>query len=94
MPSDLDGKRVVSGGAAPTGEPRSQDSARGGRGVGLGVTTILGALLIAVPVVWAALYLMQASAAGLGSGFVLLVGIVLLAVVAAGIVLLRGLFRT
>jgi hypothetical protein len=92
--SDLDGKRVMAGGAQPTREPSAQDTAHGGRGVGLGITTLLVALLIAVPVVWAGAYLMQAGAAGLGIGFVVLVGIVLLAVMGAGIVLLRGLFRT
>jgi hypothetical protein len=92
--TDLDGKRVVSGGAQPTREPRSQDSAGAGRGVGLGITTILGALLVAVPVVWAIAYLMQASASGLGGGFVTLTGVVLLLVLGAGVVLLRGLFRT
>jgi len=92
--TDLDGKRVLAGGASPTGEPRDQDSAGGGRGVGLGITTILGAILVAVPVIWAIAYLMQAGAAGLGNGFVVLVGIVLLAVLGAGILLLRGLFRT
>ena len=96
MPSpstDLDGKRVVAGGAQPTGEPRSQDTAFGGRGIGLGITTILGALLVAVPVVWAIAYLVQAGTAGLGDGFVVLAGIVLLAVLGVGLLLLRGLFR-
>jgi hypothetical protein len=39
-------------------------------------------------------YLATASSAGLGGGFVFLVGIVLLACLGAGVVLLRGLFRT
>jgi predicted phage tail protein len=92
--TDLDGKRVVSGGAQPTAEPRSQDTARGGRGLGLGITTVLGAVLVAVPVIWAVAYLMQAGAAGLSGGFVFAVGIVLLGVLGVGMVLLRGLFRT
>jgi hypothetical protein len=91
---DLDGKRVLYGGAQPTTEPRTQDSAGGGRGLGLGVTTILGALLVAVPVIWAIAYLFQAGTAGLGTGFVLLTAIVLLAVVCAGLLLLRGLLRS
>ena len=91
---DLDGKRVVAGGAQPTREPQSQDSAGSGRGIGLGITTLLGALLVAVPVVWAIVYLMQAGASGLGGGFVLLVGVVLLGVLGAGFILVRGLLRT
>lgn len=90
----LEEERTFAGGAAPTHEPRSQDSAGHGRGVGLGVTTILGIVLVAVPVVWAVMYLMQASQTGLGTGFVFLVGIVLLACLGAGLVLLRGLLKT
>jgi hypothetical protein len=82
------------GGAEPTAEPRSQDTARGGRGIGLSLTSVLGALLIAVPVVWAILYLTQAGAAGLGGGFMILVGVVLVACVGTGWLLVRGLFRT
>ena len=91
---DLDGKRVVAGGAAPTHEPRSQDSAGGGRGLGLLVTVLLGAVLVLVPLIWAGAYLWQAGASGLGSGFMILVGIVLVAVLGAGIVLLRGLLKS
>ena len=93
-PHPVDEERVFSGGAEPTGEPRSQDTAGGGRGIGLGFTTVLGAILIAVPVIWAVFYLATASSAGLGSGFVFLIGVVLLACLGAGVVLLRGLFRT
>ena len=78
----------MSGGAEPTREPRSQDTAGGGRGVGLGFTTVLGVVLIAVPVIWAV------GSAGIGTGFVFLIGIVLLACLGAGVVLVRGLFRT
>ena len=46
-------------------EPHEQDSAGAGRGVGLGLTTILGALLIAIPLIWAIAYLSQAGASGL-----------------------------
>jgi hypothetical protein len=90
----LDGKRVVSGGAAPTREPRGQDTARGGRRVGLGITTLLSAVLVAVPIAWAVAYLVQARDAGLGGGFVLVLAVVLLAVIGAGLLLARGFFRT
>ena len=90
----MDEERTFDGGAEPTGEPRSQDSAGGGRGVGLSLTTILGALLIAVPVIWAGYYLAQAGASGLGGGLVVLVAIVMLACVGAGVLLLRGLLKT
>ena len=75
-------------------DARAQDSAGSGRGVGLGFSTILGALLIAVPVIWGIAYLAQAGAAGLGGGFVILVALVLLACIGAGFLLLRGLLRT
>jgi hypothetical protein len=86
--------RQWSGGSEPTGEPRSQDTAKGGRGVGLGLTTVLGVVLVAVPLIWAAYYLTTASSSGLGIGFVFLVGIVVMACLGAGALLLRGLFRT
>jgi hypothetical protein len=73
-------------------DARAQDSAGAGRGVGLGVSTILGAVLILVPVIWAIAYLSQAGAAG--GGFAVLVGLVLLACLGAGFILLRGLFKT
>lgn len=92
--TDTDEDRAWGGGAQPTGEPDTQDSAGGGRGVGLGISTILGALLILVPIVWAAFYLMQAGAAGLGGGFTFLVGVVLLAAIGFGVVLLRGMFKS
>jgi hypothetical protein len=92
--SRIEKDHAYQGGAEPTGEPRSQDTARGGRGIGLGFTTILGIALIAVPLVWAAIYLAQAGIAGLGSGFVLLMAVVLLGCIAAGVLLVRGLFRT
>ncbi len=92
-PQYVDEERVSDGGAEPAGEPRSQDTATGGRGIGLGFTTILGVVLIAVPVIWAAFYLATANSAGIGIGFVFLVGIVLLACLGAGAVLVRGLFR-
>ena len=91
--TDTDEHLAVAGGAAPTGEPRSQDSTGSGRGVGLGITTILGILLIGVPVIWAAVYIAQAGTSGLTSGFTYLVGIVLLAAVGVGVVLVRGLFN-
>jgi len=75
-------------------DARAQDSAGAGRAVGLGFSTILGAVLILVPVIWAIAYLSQAGAAGLGGGFAILVGIVLLACLGAGFILLRGLFKT
>ena len=93
-PQPVDEERVLSGGAEPTREPRSQDTAGGGRGIGLGITTILGVVLIAVPVIWAVFYLAAAGSAGIGTGFVFLIGIVLLACLGAGVVLVRGLFRT
>jgi len=74
--TDTDEERGVPGGAMPTGEPREQDSAHGGRLAGLGVTTIIGILLIAVPLIWAFTYFAQADTAGLGTGFTFLVGIV------------------
>jgi len=77
----------------PTGEPRAQDSAGGGRGIGLGLTTVIGALLIAVPMIWTFTYLAQAGTSGLGTGFALLVGVVLLFCVGIGVILLRGLLR-
>jgi hypothetical protein len=75
-------------------DARAQDSAGAGRSVGLGVSTVLGALLILVPLVWAVAYLTQAGASGIGGGFAILVGLVLLACLGAGFLLLRGLFRT
>jgi hypothetical protein len=75
-------------------DARAQDSAGVGRGVGLGFSTILGALLIAIPVIWAIAYLSQAGAAGLGGGFAIIVVLVLLACVGAGFMLVRGLLRT
>ena len=83
-----------SGGAERTQEPRSQDTAGGGRRAGLGLSTVIGLLLVAVPIVWGAIYIAQAGAAGLGSGFTILVGVVVLAAVGAGAALLAGLFRT
>jgi hypothetical protein len=91
--TDTDEGRAPGGGAEPTREPRGQDTSGAGRGVGLGVTTILGILLIAVPVIWAAVYIAQAGTSGLTSGFTFLVGIVLLAAVGVGVVLVRGLFQ-
>jgi len=61
-PQYVDDERVADGGAEPAGKPRSQNTAIGGRGMGLGL--------------------------------VFLVGIVLLACLGAGAVLVRGLFRT
>jgi hypothetical protein len=90
--TDTDEDRASLGGAQPTGEPREQDSAGGGRGIGL--TTVLGALLIAVPLLWAFTYLAQAGTTGLGTGFALVVGAVLLFCITVGVILLRGLFRT
>lgn len=75
-------------------DARAQDSAGIGRGVGLGFSTILGALLIAIPVIWAIAFLSQAGTAGLGGGFAILVVLVLVACLGAGFVLLRGLLRT
>jgi hypothetical protein len=75
-------------------DARAQDSAGIGRGVGLGVSTVLGALLIAVPVIWAIAYLSQAGATGAGGGFAILVVIVLLACLGAGFILLRGMLRS
>ncbi|HET6319913.1 MAG TPA: hypothetical protein VFG86_25930 [Chloroflexota bacterium] len=75
-------------------DARAQDSAGVGRGVGLGFSTILGALLIAIPIIWAIAYLSQAGASGLGGGFVILVALVLLACIGAAFLLLRGLLRT
>ena len=92
--TDTDEDRAWPGGAQPTSEPHGQDSAGGGRGIGLGLTTIVGGLLIAVPLLWAITYLAQAGRAGLGTGFTFLVGVVLLLCLGAGVVLLRGLFRT
>jgi hypothetical protein len=93
-PEPMDEERTWEGGAQPTGEPRSQDTANGGRGVGLGLTTVIGVVLIAAPVIWAISYLMQANATGLGTGFVFLVGVVLLACLGAGVMLVRGLLKT
>ena len=90
--TDADEQRASAGGAEPTHEPRTQDTAGGGRRAGLGATTILGILLIAIPIIWAAAYLSQAGTAGLG-GFAVLVGVVLLAALLAGVLLLLGLFR-
>jgi hypothetical protein len=92
--TDIDEESAWPGGAQPTGEPREQDSAGGGRGIGLGLTTIVGGLLIAVPMLWAITYLAQAGNAGLGTGFTFLVGAVLLFCLGVGVVLVRGLFRT
>lgn len=92
--TDSNEERAGGGGAEPTGEPDSQDSAGGGRGAGLTVATVLGILLIGVPLIWAVVYLMQSSAAGLGSGFTLLVGVVLLACIGVGAMLVSGLFTT
>jgi hypothetical protein len=75
------------------GEPRTQDGA-GARGAGLSLTTIVGILLIAVPIIWAIVYLAQAGAAGPGGGFTLLVGVVAVACVAIGVLFVRGLFKT
>ena len=75
-------------------DARAQDSAGVGRGIGLGFSTVLGVVLIAVPVIWAIAYLSQAGAAGLGGGFAIIVVLVLLACIGAGFVLLRGLLRT
>ncbi|MBV9543118.1 MAG: hypothetical protein JOY61_01925 [Chloroflexi bacterium] len=92
--NETDEHRASGGGAQPTGEPRTQDSAGAGRGVGLSVSTILGALLIAVPLIWGGYYISQAGAAGVGTGFTILVVVVVLACIGFGFVLLRGLFRT
>src|SRR5437667_373175 len=92
--TDTDEERAWAGGAEPTGEPRALDSAGVGRALGLGLTTILAGLLIAVPLIWAIAYLWHAGTSGLGGGFVSLVGVVLLVCVAAGLMLLRGLSRT
>ncbi len=82
------------GGAEPTGEPHSQDTARGGRSIGLSMTIVQAVVVVAVPLVWAIFYLSQAGAAGVGSGFILLVGLVVLACLGVGWLLLRGLLRT
>jgi hypothetical protein len=82
------------GGAEPTGEPHGQDTAGGGRGVGLSLTTVLAAVLIAVPVAWAVLYLTQAASIGASGGFLILIAIVLAACMSVGWLLLRGMFRT
>jgi hypothetical protein len=92
--TDTDEKPAWAGGTEPTGQPREQDSAGAGRGFGLGVSTIIGILLMAVPLIWAFVYLSQAGTTGLGSGFTFLVGVVLLAAIGVGFVLARGLFRT
>ena len=89
--TDLRGKRVFSDGAEPTHEPHDQDSAGAGRGIGLSITTVLSAILVAVPVVWAVVYLTQA--AELGIGFVSLLGVLLVVMVGFGLLLVRGLFR-
>jgi hypothetical protein len=83
-----------SGGAEPAREPADQDSSGGGRGAGLAVTTLVGAILIVVPLIWAAYYLATAGTAGLGTGLVLLVAVVLVACVATGVLLVRGLLKT
>lgn len=90
----LDEEHTFEGGAEPTREPHSQDTAGGGRSIGLSLTTIVGAALIAVPVIWAGYYLMQVGSAGLGGGFVVLVGIVMLVCLGTGVMLLRGLLKT
>jgi hypothetical protein len=91
--TDTDEEPAWSGGAQPTGEPRDQDSAGAGRGIGLGLSTLIGVVLMAVPLIWAVAYLSRAGTAGLGSGFTFLVGVVLLAALGFGFVLARGLFR-
>jgi hypothetical protein len=75
-------------------DARAQDSAGAGRGIGLGVATVIGAFLIALPVIWAIGSLSQAGAAGLGGGFAVLVTLVLLACIGAGFVLMRGMLRS
>ena len=92
--TDTDEDRGALGGAMPTGEPHEQDSAHGGRGAGLSLTTVAGALLMAVPLLWAFTYLAQADTTGLGTGFTFVVGIVVLFCIGMGAVLVRGLFRT
>lgn len=89
----LEEERTFAGGAAPTREPKEQDTGGHARGVGLSITTILGIVLVAVPVIWAVTYLVQVGQAGLGTGIVFLVGIVMLACLGAGVVLLKGLLR-
>ncbi len=90
-PGDLPSRTVPRDSDA---DARSQDSAGAGRSIGLGFTTILGALLIAIPVIWAIAYLAQAGTAGAGGGFAILVVLVLLACIGAGVLLLRGLLRS
>jgi hypothetical protein len=92
--TDSDEERAIPGGAQPIGEPRDQDSANAGRGLGLSATTVIGLLLITVPLLWAFTYLRQAATTGLGIGFTFVMGVVVLFCVGAGLVLIRGLFRT
>ncbi|HEV7666322.1 MAG TPA: hypothetical protein VGQ62_22500 [Chloroflexota bacterium] len=92
-PEPLEEERTWQGGAEPTHEPHAQDSAGGGRGIGLGLTTIIGGALIAVPLIWAAYYVFRASSTAIGDGFIVLLGVVMLACLSAGVLLLRGLLK-
>jgi hypothetical protein len=91
--TDTAEESAPAGGASPTSEPTGQDTGGAGRGLGFGITAVLGVGLLAVPLVWALLYLRQASAAGLEGGVLWLVGVVVLAVLVAGGLLLRALFH-
>ena len=73
-------------------DARNQDSAGAGRAVGLGISSVLGVILILVPVVWAVVYMAQAGSAGWG--FVFVTGVVLLGCVGFGFVLVRGMLRS
>ena len=90
--ADVDEEPALGGGAEPVREYR-QETAGSGRSVGLGLSTLVGALLIAIPLVWGGAYLMQAGAAGLTGGFGIMVLIVLLACLGAGAILLKGMFK-
>jgi hypothetical protein len=92
--TDAEEESTTGGGAARAREPRDQDSAGAGRGVGLGITTVVGLVLLGVPAIWAVAYVTQAGAAGLGNAVTILFVIVMLAVMGAGAVLIRGLFRS
>jgi hypothetical protein len=91
--TDTAEESAPAGGASPTTEPAGQDTGGAGRSVGFGITAVLGVGLLAVPLVWALLYLRQASATGLDGGLLWLVAIVVLAVLVAGGLLLRALLH-
>jgi hypothetical protein len=91
--TDIAEERAPAGGASATSEPVGQDTAGAGRGLGFGISLVLAVGLLAMPLVWALVYARQASATGLDGGILWLVGIVVLAVLVVGGLLLRGLIR-